>query len=70
MMCPAIGTAGYPREEVKFIMGTISTSNLKVAENSKLFAVLNAIQAASTNESSYIAYVDHSDYCIGLFDNG
>lgn len=51
-------------------MSTISVSNLKVSESSKLFAVLNSIQAASTNESSYIVYADHSDYCVGFFDNG
>ena len=51
-------------------MDTICANNIRVAEDSKLFRVLNTIQAATVNASEYVVYADHSDYCIGLFDNG
>lgn len=51
-------------------METICVSKIDAPQNSKLFEVLTAIRIASENASEYTVYADHSDYCIGLFDNG
>lgn len=53
-------------------MPTMTIDKINTFDNVKLENVMNKIRTfqRKQKDSNYIAYIDHSDYCIGFFDNG
>lgn len=52
--------------------GTLLVENIDTSGNEKLAYLMERVKTMGSLQSSseYVVYADHSDYCVGFFDNG